>query len=144
MFPVRNRDGCRPKGTHIVPMVNPLTEKQEHSAMTNSKSFTQALSPGNESEFIDPFNEDVFPLSQASKRLRGRRVHPSTVWRWVQRGIRGHKLKTIKIGGVTCTSESALRFFFNSISNEKPLTIKKPFANNKQAIVEKELSKFGV
>lgn len=112
--------------------------------MTNSKSIIQDLSPGAECASIDPFSEDVFPLSQTPKRLRGRRVHPSTVWRWVQRGIRGHKLKTIKIGGVTCTSESALRIFFNSISNEKPLTIKKPFANTKQAMVEKELSKFGV
>ena len=112
--------------------------------MTNSKNFALALSPGIEFASIDPFTEDVFPLSQTPKRLRGRRVHSSTVFRWVKRGIRGHRLETIKIGGVICTSENALRRFFNSLSNEKTLTIQKPFATTKQTMVEKELSDFGL
>ncbi len=35
--------------------------------------------PPNESGSIDPFTEDVFPLNEAPKRIKGRRVHRSTV-----------------------------------------------------------------
>lgn len=94
---------------------------------------------------IDPFTEEVFTLSQVPKRLRGRRVHSSTVFRWVQRGLNGRKLETIKIGGVTCTSENALRRFFNLLSSENTLAVKKPIATNtKQSVVQKQLSEFGI
>lgn len=101
------------------------------------------FSKRNDASSIDPFTEDVFPLSQAPKHLRCHRVHSSTVFRWVKPGLRGKKLETIKIGGVTCTSENALRRFFNSLSNEKNL-IKKPIASTKQSVVEKELLEFGL
>ena len=93
---------------------------------------------------IDPFTEDVFPLSQAPKHLRCHRVHSSTVFRWVKRGLRGKKLETIKIGGVTCTSENALRRFFNSLSSENTLAVKKPIATTRKSRVEKELFEFGI
>ena len=92
---------------------------------------------------IDPFNEDVFPVSQTPKRMRGRRVHPSTVWRWVQRGIRGHKLETIKVGGVTCTSEAALMRFFSALSAEPPQPPSQTDPN-RQAEVERQLDQFKI
>jgi Protein of unknown function (DUF1580) len=92
---------------------------------------------------IDPFKEDVFPVSQTPKRLRGRRVHPSTVWRWVQRGLRGHKLETIKVGGVTCTSEAALLRFFSALTKTPPPSPAKDDAD-RQAQIERELKAFKI
>ena len=71
-------------------------------------------------------------------------MHPSTVWRWVQRGIRGHKLETIKIGGVTCTSEKALRHFFATLSTKNPSTRKPEIDANRRARVEQELDNLGL
>jgi Protein of unknown function (DUF1580) len=91
---------------------------------------------------IDPFVEDVFPVSQAPKRIRGRRVHPSTVWRWVQRGIGGYKLETIKVGGVTCTSEAALLRFFSALTKAPPALPPAKVEAVRQAQIERELKAY--
>jgi hypothetical protein len=55
--------------------------------------------------------ETLVAVSQLSKVIPGR-VHSSTGWRWVQRGVRGIKLETILIGGRRYTSHEALQRFF--------------------------------
>jgi hypothetical protein len=59
--------------------------------------------------------ETLLTLSQAA-RLRppgraGRPTHPSTPYRWATRGVRGHRLEVIRLGGVTYTSREALQRF---------------------------------
>lgn len=49
------------------------------------------------------------------KRRGGRKVHTSTVWRWVVKGYRGIRLETIQVGGTRCTSREALERFFEQI-----------------------------
>ena len=39
----------------------------------------------------------------------------ATVWRWSQRGVKGHKLETYKIGSRVVTSEEALHRFLEAI-----------------------------
>lgn len=60
-----------------------------------------------------PLNEvpDALPL-----RRRGKKVHVSTIWRWASRGVHGHKLKTWRVGGTTCTTQSAIDEFISATS----------------------------
>jgi hypothetical protein len=39
----------------------------------------------------------------------------ATVWRWTQRGVRGHKLETYRIGSQLVTSLEALHRFLEAI-----------------------------
>jgi hypothetical protein len=59
---------------------------------------------------IDISNEFLLTISAAAKSLPSR-PHISTVWRWIQRGVRGVKLETYLIGGRRFTSREALERF---------------------------------
>ena len=64
---------------------------------------------------IDIACETCFRLSDVPRHLppgrAGKRLHCSTVFRWAQRGLRGIKLESIRIGGALHTSEQALQRF---------------------------------
>ncbi len=42
----------------------------------------------------------------------GKRLSLSTVHRWVQKGLGGQRLQTLKVGGAFCTTEQWVREFF--------------------------------
>ncbi len=74
---------------------------------------------------IDVFSEKMVSLSQAIQLLpvspRNKKLHVSTLHRWVQRGLRSKDrmvihLETVKIGGITFTSQEALQRFFERLS----------------------------
>jgi hypothetical protein len=74
---------------------------------------------------IDPSTEVLRPFAEASRRLPalrgGRPVHPTTLWRWAARGVRGRdgvtvRLESIKVGGTCCTSDEALLRFIHALS----------------------------
>lgn len=71
---------------------------------------------------IDPLTEPTFSLSRAARRLphlrNDRPVSPSTLWRWANKGVGGVRLETVRCGGVTVTSEDALRRFFAALSGQ--------------------------
>lgn len=77
---------------------------------------------------IDLTQEQLVALSQVPKvlpkRPNGKRLHISAVYRWVQRGRKGHRLETIKIGGTTYTSIEALQRFSSPDTPSK--TVPKP------------------
>ncbi|MBA3485152.1 MAG: DUF1580 domain-containing protein [Pirellulales bacterium] len=52
--------------------------------------------------------EKRYALSKLAQREH---VHASTVWRWVNRGIRGVKLGTLQVGGRTYTTDSLYEQF---------------------------------
>lgn len=60
-------------------------------------------------------DNNLVPLSQVPKllpvRASGKPVHISAVYRWVQRGVRGTRLETLKVGGTTYTTLEALQRF---------------------------------
>lgn len=59
-------------------------------------------------------DESLVPLREAPKLLptrNGKRLHISTLFRWVQRGVDGVKLEVLRIGGTTYTSREALQRF---------------------------------
>ena len=63
---------------------------------------------------IDPSNEELLTLTAASKilpSLDGKRIHPSTLWRWCHKGSRGIYLEFIRLGTRILTSVEALNRF---------------------------------
>ena len=71
---------------------------------------------------IDIQRENVVSLTEAAKfdflpkRRRGKRISPSTLYRWSKHGIRGVRLEVIRAGGTLCTSACALQRFFEQLS----------------------------
>jgi hypothetical protein len=67
---------------------------------------------------IDPTLEPPIALADVPKiRWLPKRPHICSVFRWAQKGLRGHRLEVISIGGTRCTSEAALVRFFERISD---------------------------
>jgi len=79
---------------------------------------------------IDPTRETPIPLSKVPKlpwlRDLHRRLHVATIYRWASRGLRGHRLESLQLGGTRVTSEAALLRFFESLTennvNNRPHT----------------------
>jgi hypothetical protein len=64
------------------------------------------------------------PLSirQAADRFAiysGRKPHLSTVWRWVNKGVRGCRLETLVVGGLRVTTTEAIERFIEQ-TNRNP------------------------
>lgn len=55
-----------------------------------------------------------YTITQAAQILQ---VHPSTVWRWKLKGVRGIKLKTIVIGGTRYVLEADLNKFLVALND---------------------------
>lgn len=63
---------------------------------------------------IDIHSEQLVALRDVPAllpRRRNRRVHLSTVYRWVTRGAGGRVLESVRLGGVSYTSREALERF---------------------------------
>lgn len=63
---------------------------------------------------IDIHSDRVLSLTDATKALPpigGKRLHPSTVWRWCRQGIRGVHLEYARLGHRIVTSEDAIARF---------------------------------
>jgi len=71
---------------------------------------------------IDLASERVVTLSGAVNylpKLRGeRQPHVATLYRWAQRGCRGTRLETIRVGGSLCTSIEAIQRFCDALSGD--------------------------
>lgn len=68
---------------------------------------------------IDLKVEKLLTLADAASlvpRSGGKRIHVATLYRWTQRGVRGHRLEYIQAGASRCTSAEALARFFASLS----------------------------
>jgi len=59
---------------------------------------------------IDIHSDSLLTISQAAKSLP-MRPNVSTVWRWIQRGVRGVTLDSVVVGGRRYTSKEALQSF---------------------------------
>lgn len=70
---------------------------------------------------IDLKQEETVTLAEAARvlpRLRGRkRVHVSTLYRWISRGVRGVRLEAVHVGGTLVTSREALQRFADRLTS---------------------------
>jgi hypothetical protein len=70
------------------------------------------------------------------------RPHVCTVWRWVTKGVRGHRLESWSIGGTRYTSTSAIDAFLSAL-NGGPVTVSKDRARHLKNVnreLDRELS----
>jgi hypothetical protein len=74
---------------------------------------------------IDLLKEQPVTLAKATRmsqlRRDGRSPHVSQLYRWTGRGIRGHVLESVVIGGARCTTSEAVDRWIAALSGE-PVT----------------------
>jgi hypothetical protein len=70
-------------------------------------------------------SEQILTLTEAAKRIApigGKSPHPSTLWRWGLKGVRGVKLEILRIGGRIVTSMEAVERFSERLAELPPPT----------------------
>jgi len=96
---------------------------------------------------IDIRSEQLLSINGATKSLHGR-PHISTVWRWIQRGVRGVKLETVLIGGRRYTSNEALERFVSrttAAAAGEPAPTRTPTQRQRAILAaERELAAAGI
>ena len=101
---------------------------------------------------IDISTEQLLTLPQAARvrphgRL-GRPTHPSTVYRWISRGVRGVagvvKLEGVRIGGSWYTSREALQRFAEALTNGSTETVRGDTPRQRAADADEELRRLGI
>jgi hypothetical protein len=64
-------------------------------------------------------DEHVVTFAEATAhlpKLNGKRIHPSGLWRWARKGVRGVKLEACLLGGRFVTSIEALERFGKALA----------------------------
>lgn len=73
---------------------------------------------------IDIRKEKLLSISEAAKMRpptrRGRPTSPSTVFRWIAKGVRGRRLEAIRLGAQWFTSAEALQRFAEALTAGDP------------------------
>jgi hypothetical protein len=94
---------------------------------------------------INVLTEQTVTLTQAAKllpRLRGdRKVHVSTLHRWIKRGVRGVRLESAKIGRTCVTSREAIQRFVDRSSGAPVAAAAAPAVSER---IEAELDRHGL
>lgn len=64
--------------------------------------------------------EQLLPLAKIARLLPKRRsnrpTHQATLHRWRAHGLKGHKLKCIRVGGTWCTTIADVERFFQALT----------------------------
>ena len=89
---------------------------------------------------IDIGNEELIPIRQVPARLppraNGKHVHVTTVYRWINHGVRGFRLESLKVGGTTYTSTEALQRFAEGLSHLRNVSTP-PYSLTRQREIER-------
>lgn len=81
------------------------------------------------SSAVDVIGQDVLSLAQAARFLpevEGRRIHPSTVWRWCRKGLRGVTLDYVRVGRRIVVSRRSLSEFCRRLAQADELPVGGP------------------
>ncbi len=90
--------------------------------------------------------ESLLTLKEAAKLLPGN-PHYATLFRWAQKGCRGVRLESARIGGIRDTSREALARFILACSGDSSPGLSVPTAKQRQrqiAAAERELAEAGL
>ena len=75
---------------------------------------------------INPTNkrDELVPVTTARnellpKRLNGKPFSRSTVWRWINRGVRGVKLGVVYVGDTPMLSQSLIQRFMEEVTAQR-------------------------
>ena len=99
-----------------------------------------------------PTLAEFFPLKDLPQRLRrfGKKLSYPSLWRWSNHGIRGVKLRTIRIGQVPSTCDRWTMQFFEELARvgNKPairITGRTPAARERDILrTRRRLAKLGI
>ena len=80
--------------------------------------------------------QDRFTLREVAQKLD---VHPATVWRWTLSGVKGRRLKTIRIGGRRFVLRNDLEYFLKQCDSEVDLVPSGPSDQKRQSIAKAKL-----
>ena len=89
---------------------------------------------------IDTKEEVLLSLTQAAAAVPpvdGKRPHVSSIWRWMNVGIRGVHLEHVRVGRRVCTSRDALERFMHALA-EAPAPEARPQPRKARARTEKQ------
>lgn len=71
---------------------------------------------------------ETLPLVEVAQRVLGRKMHPNTLTRWRLSGVRGVKLRCLRIGARWHTTTQWFREFLAELNGEKTQPIQRPDA----------------
>jgi hypothetical protein len=63
---------------------------------------------------IDPFKDHLRPVGEVIQARLGKRISPTTLWRWRLKGVNGVRLQCLRLGGSWLTSEAAFGEFLRA------------------------------
>ena len=72
-----------------------------------------------EVQSTDLLDEELVPPADGIKELTGKRPSPSSCWRWISKGLRGHKLESVKVLGRTYSSLPAIRRWLTKVESSR-------------------------
>ena len=64
-------------------------------------------------------DEDLVSPADGVEELTGERPSPTTCWRWISKGLRAHKLESVKVLGRTFTSHQAIRRWLTKVEESR-------------------------
>ena len=69
---------------------------------------------------INTESDQLLSLNEAARAcpsVDGKKPHCSTLWRWMQKGVRGVRLEHVKIGRRIVTTRHSLETFFRELAD---------------------------
>lgn len=82
--------------------------------------------------------KDLIPLTEVPKllpRRGGKKVHIKTVRRWVLKGLKGRRLRAVRVGGRYYVSKACLHEFLNPVrdKSDTPVSQSRAFSTRRLA-----------
>lgn len=73
---------------------------------------------------IDPTRDKLEPVRGLLSTILNRKVHPGTIWRWTQVGMRnGARLETVRIGARLFSTAEAVRRFADACADHTSIEL---------------------
>lgn len=94
--------------------------------------------------------ENLIPFNQVPQHLEkkfGHKVHIASIYRWVNRGLGGVRLETIKVGSKRFTSVEALDRLFNGATErtqEQNEAVTSELRSRNEKRIENEAKRLGI
>ena len=86
---------------------------------------------------IDLKREKVRPILSICRQIAPKYeidIHPCTVWRWIQKGVRGVRLEHIRVGRRILTSDEAVERFFFALAEADKIPASSPSKLNQTTL----------
>jgi hypothetical protein len=68
----------------------------------------------------DPSSKQLQPLAILSRQIPNREggvgINIATIWRWSMKGLKGRKLRTLSVGGISMSCGAWLAQFFDEVT----------------------------